>query len=377
MIMAAAAFVSCEKDMPSVGPNDTMSLELDVVLPEAVSLSAGTRAGVGPYRPDSSLSSSSVCVIPDPGPNQAEYKTWYHDYLGYDNLKGSYSWGTANPYNASNYSYTPRGTTTANASRLGLFPSKGAVTIYGVYPYMADFHTMVSDLEHIPFTVGKTFANNYDYMYVDPIHIDMTGVKPGDTQTRALAFKHVMTAIEVRLSTTLTGTVIVDSVVLHAFDGNQRAKVFAMKGTFDATGSQPVRVTPDPASYVNTLPITYSSTVIHKNTPYYYTPFAFIFPPIEYKPGRKITASIYIRYMKGNVVYTDQDLDLVGLGGTMEFEFDNIQTAGLYQGLVSGYRYVYTAEIDNFIKYSGYPEIEEWVVPTDAPDDGQVKDIVI
>lgn len=274
-------------------------------------------------------------------------------------------------YALTSNTYSPRGTNISMPA-LGLFPTKGNVWIYGVYPYIANFHQLITDLDHIEYKVGSTNNTNHDYMYVDPVYVDMTGLKPGDTQTRDLEFRHVMTALEVRLTTTHIGTVSIDSIVLEAYDGSTTAPVFSMSGTFSARNGA---VTPHPDNYADRLKLTYGiTTVAYKfdEQPYRrYSPFAFLFPAVEHKPGRKFRATIHFRHIN------QAGLSLAGQSAVMDFEFDNIQTAGAHQGLVAGYRYIYKAEIDNFIKYSGYPEIEEWVVPTGDPDDDQIKDIII
>lgn len=360
--------IGCSNDTLPHKEDGSVNLEFKIVIPEAVNQGGKTRTAVGPVRPDAYISYFNLCVVPDETAN-AE---WYYNYLGYDNIYGNayWSYNTLGEHTLNRISLTPRGSTTTMPN-MGLFPTKGSVRIYGVHPYIPDFQKYIHNLENIEYNIGNSKETNYDYMYVEPVYMDMTGVKPGTTQTQSLTFKHAMTAMEIRLSTTHIGTVIVDSISLAATDGNTKAAVFSKKGTYSAKDGSVIQ---QPDSYTDTLNITYNSLVGYKYSSYIferYTPFAFIFPPVEHKDGRKITATIHFKYINAD------ESELIGQSSTMEFEFDNIQTAGIHQGLVTGYRYVYTAEIDNFIKYSGYPEIEEWVVPTDAPDDDQVKDITI
>jgi hypothetical protein len=360
-ILAAAAFVSCDREtaLPAM-TGDRVDMQLDIAVPQSV---AQSRSAIGIGQPDGQLTRYSLCVIPD----SAKHEQWYHEFLGYDNLSGSCSWTTRaidGTYTLSSKSFTPRGG--SSMSRLGLYTSKGSVTLYGIHPYMANFDTMISDLDHIPFTVGKTPAANIDYMYIEPQWVDMSEFNPGEAPTKTLAFNHVMTAVEIRLSTTLEGTVQVDSVVLDGFDGNDPAALFGMSGTFSARNGA---VAVDGSSFIDHLPINFNSSTINNINATYsyqkYTPYAFIFPAVAHADARRIRATIYFKYM------IDPGLDLVGTGGTMEFEFDNIKTEGENSGLVAGYRYIYTATIDNFIKYSGYPEVEQWVV------DDQIKDIIL
>lgn len=369
-LLATVITTSCSEDTPSQTEDGSATLQLNILIPETVTQGgAQTRATVGPGQPDIAIPSFSLCVIPDQTANTG----WYHDYLGYDNLTGKCSWiynNSTGLHTLHSCPFTPRGTTTS-LSYLGVFPTKGPVWIYGVYPAVPNFEKHIDDLEHIEYTTGNDNTTNYDYMYIDPIYMDMVGVNPGDILEQDLPFKHVMTAVEVRLTTTHIGTVVVDSIALEAFDGTDKAPVFSMKGTYSAKDGS---VSPLPGHYADHLNIAYNSMVnykyagaVHES----YTPFPFIFPTVEHKAGRKLIATIYFKYIG------DDGLDLVGQTSMMEFKFDNIETAGVRQGLVGGYRYVYKAEIDNFIKYSGYPEIEEWVVPTDDPDDDQVKDIII
>lgn len=363
LLLPFVALTACVLPASPERPKDgTVYLELSIELPQAVgSASTKTRTAVSPTDPDGTMSNFSMCVIPDVEAN-AE---WYHKYVGYDNIQGRPTWNTNNTFSAC--PFRPRGVTT-NMTRIGFFPTKGSIHLYAVYPYLEDFHERLNDLDHIPFTIGKTAATNYDYMYMNPIYLDMTDRVPGEILAMTVPFRHVMTTLEVRLETTMVGTVVVDSLVLDAFDGAERAKIFAMQGSYSAKNGA---VYPDGDSYIDHFPITFNTTLV---TPYSvdpYSPFSFIFPTVEHKPGRKIVATIYFRYIG------DGTLDLVGQSAVMEFPFDNILTEGVNQGFVAGYRYIYAAYIDNFIKYSGYPEIEEWVLPTDEDGDEQIKDIVI
>lgn len=369
--MAFVALTACDKSKtPDVFVSDdqTVNYEAKVVLPQAVGSGPNTRTAIGPAAQDGVVGDFSMAAIPDNPANEP----WYHEYIGYDNLRVSPTW---NGHSFVRASFAPRGQITA-MSPIGFFPTKGSLSIYGVYPYMSDFHQRLDDLEHIPFSVGNTTANNYDYLYLEPTHIDMTGVVPGDTRTMTLSLKHVMTTVEIRLRATLYGTVAIDSIALHAFDGTARTKIFTMKGDFSATTGEITRR--DPASFIDHFSMGYNAAAIAiPQSSVSYTPFAFIFPSVEHLAGRKIVATIYFRNVN------QSKLDLVVMDGQMEFPFDNILTdlgdgdGPERNGLVAGYRYVYEAAIDNFIKYSGYPEVEEWVLPTGEPDDDQIKEIVI
>ncbi len=357
-IALTACVLPASQDRPQYG---TVDLELSIELPQGIgSAAAKTRTAVSPTDPDGTMTNFSMCAIPEVAAN-AE---WYHDYVGYDNIQGVTNWTASNAF--SSCSYTPRGGT--NMTRIGFFPTKGSVHLYAVYPYVGDFHLRLDDLDHIPFAIGKTAATNFDYMYMNPIYLDMTGRVPGETLAMTVPFRHVMTTLEVRLETTMVGTVIVDSLVLDAFDGAGRAEIFGMKGSYSARNGA---VYPDADSYVDHFPITFNTTLATPYASIPYSPFAFIFPAVGHRPGRKIVATIYFRYVG------DGTLDLVGQSAVMEFPFDNILTGGVNQGMIAGYRYIYAAYIDNFIKYSGYPEIEKWVLPTDDGGEDQIKDIVI
>lgn len=381
LLGACLAAASCAKEPGQVVlPGDTVGVQLNVCLP--ASGQQQTRSAMGEYLPDSRLTRFGLCVVPDgPGSETPDNYTWYHDKAGYDNIlvqntaPTSYN-TTTGQYNYKSWSYLPRGGSAATAQKFGLFTSRGPVTIYGVHPYMADFHEQISDMGHIPFEIGATNATNHDYMYIAPVQID-PGVTSGATISRDIHLEHVMTALEIRLTNTHHGTVIVSHIDFEAFDndginGDVPAYLFSMDGTFSVIDGS---VTPTPGSEVDKITMSYGTSVGYKYATYdysRYTPYSLIVPPVEYRSGRKVKASVWLRYDGSD------ESDLVGLGGVLWFDLDVIKAKnGGHEGLLGGYRYVFTAEVDNFIKYSGYPEVEEWVVPDENdPDDGQIKDII-
>lgn len=407
MAVMAAAFAACSKQHTPAEDTPQNNGAVYVNLqPEIVPInSTGAGTPQTRYTMESIYNSSSgstnyqmryfrLCTIPeedydDYGNNVA---TWYGN-LGYDNIRRD-----------CHYSYWYLRNVSTASSMLGFFPTKGAVRLYGGFPEQTDLHQRLATLDKIPFwTCYNTDpstppesthtdynylynhdAYNYDYMYMEPVRIDMTGVKPGDQLTVPARFKHVMTTVEFRIRTTMTGTVLIDSIALDTYDGDVRANLFAMGGTYSYYDGS---VNTDGAKFVNhsqkffnkTLG-TYAHPAVNGTITNLQNRFPFIFPAIEHRPGRKIKATIYVRrYVNGDTT-NNGTLDFEGQPNVVWLDFDKIQTpagSGEYKGLAQGYRYVYTIDIDNFIKYSGYPEVEPWVLATDEGNEELIKEIVI
>lgn len=286
---------------------------------------------------------------------------WYQEELGYDNIFASRTQGSNGVFNL--WYYTPRGASTSSGS-VGLFKSKGPVTVYAVYPSSLSFD--VADYEHIPFTVGLTDATNYDYMYAVPQSVDPSVVTD---LTQNLLFRHTMTLIEFRLSTAYVGTLQVKSITVRA-RSSQNPDVFGMEGTFSASDGTVI-----PTAYADNLTIDYGNkTVQWKNSTgtnvLKYTSFGIIVPEIAYQDGvddiqLEVTFEFY---------YPDADGDsdeLIGKGSTLTFDLAEVKTPDeisvpIAQGLLAGYRYVFNIEIDNFIKHVGYPVAQPWMPEEDG-----------
>lgn len=348
---------------PSDGPMESGSffVPLPVVAADAV---AGTRAVVdnSTYFP---LLEYGIWVeaLDAAETVDAANTLWYHTMCGYDNIKAERK-GVAAPDNI--WNFTPYGGP-ASSTRIGLFPNRGAkVNVYGVYPYMPDFDP--ADANRIPFEVGLTDDTNYDYMYTGPV---LLSVPASGSINENLPFKHVMTLLEFRLSTTLVGTLTVNSISLEATgiaDGQPR-NIFLTKGTFSALDGS---VDPGPAPAMSDkLTIGYNKNVAYKQSEEQkYTSFGVIVPEIgpSLTTGTRLKISFEFDYKNLN---EDDDGILAGQGGEIILDLDDILTGGSAKGLLTGYMYSYTIEVDNFIKYNGYPEVQPWL-----PDDN-IHDIIL
>lgn len=379
-LLSAMALVSC-RSMDETGlpePGEAVVLQPRLLIPSAGEASA-TRSGLGLGLPNGRLTKFSLCVVPDDeGTGATPNSEWYHDRMGYDNIavvnsptSSTYDVNTGK-YLYNRWSYMPRGGTRTTINTFGLYPNHGKTyTIYGVHPYMENFHENAADLTAVGFEINDTNAINYDYMIVGPVAVDISAKQAGSTINATLPLTHIMAAVELQLTNTHHGTLVVDSVKFELLDGAVAAAEIGMRGTFSAVDGS---VSVEPGSEISGIMMKYGSSVGYKHSTYVYnryTPYTLIIPPVAHVAGRKIRATIYFNYVG------DDDLDLVGLGGTVDFNFDDIETNGSHQGLVGGYRYVYKVEVDNFIKYHGYPEVEPWVAPDENdPDDDQTKDII-
>jgi hypothetical protein len=213
-------------------------------------------------------------------------------------------------------------------------------------------------------------------MFTGPVMVDPTS---GPDINVPLNFNHIMTLLEFRMSTTLVGNLTVKSITLQATDGSfAPVDVFAMAGEFDPrTGV----VTPLATTLQDEIVITYDKTVAYKSTypnPAYnapvrtWTSFGVIVPQIAHIAGGNIEAVIEFHY-KHTDEYGDEDYDDDELFNDNQshitIPFNSLLTSGSTQGFLQGYRYIFNIEIDNFIKYFGYPIVEPWVNENDGTDD--------
>lgn len=311
------------------------------------------------------------------GDPDAATTAWYQDVAGYANILASRS---AYSGTGSTWSFTPKGAP-ALTSRVGLFPGKSPkVTICGVYPYYAAFTP--TDATAVPFKVGLTDASNYDYMYTGPVVVDIENDAVSGLISKPLPFHHVMTLVEFRLSTTLIGSLQINSITLEAVDNTDQPKeIFLTEGTFSALDGS---INPGPTSVTtDKLTVTYNKKVAYASGGGLgHTSFGVIVPPIDITAatGTKLKVSFEFDYKN---LDEDEDDMPEGLGGYLELDLDAIQTdtgdgnGATPKGLVTGYRYTYPIAVDNFIKYTGYPEVQPWAFAQDGNGDDLIYDIIL
>lgn len=367
-ILLAAAFalgaVSCSGERETGGgvpDGDTVWFSPEVTVGTEASAMSRTVVNDNSHFP---MSSFTLWLESDTPDFQQDYYT-----LGYDNIMGSSSYGNSTLPSSRNYIL--RGA--EDRTQIGLMKSKNAVTFFGMHPYLENFDPTATTT--LPFTVGTTNATNYDYMYTGPVTVD-PNLSPSPITT-PMSFKHVMTLIEFRMTTTYAGTLILNTAKLTATNGGSPQPVFLMNGTWNPrTGG----VNPDAASASAELEITYNSTVKHESTSDPgYTSVGFIVPEIPHTDGNgtKFKAVFKFQYRdQNNTSWTDYE-ELTGQPSEIEFDLDDILTGGNAQGFCTGYRYIFNISVDNFIKYLGYPVVEPWSVPDENdPDDPNTEDII-
>jgi hypothetical protein len=364
LLLAAFAFttVSCSKEEIGTDGGDTVQFSPGIGITAQTSVESRAVVADHGHFPLSRfglwLESATLAF-------QQSYYT-----IGYDNILGTSTYYQNAP---DTRRYTPRGASAA--ASIGLLKSKGAVTFYGMHPYTEEFDPATTT--SLPFSVGITNATNYDYMYTGPVVVDPD---VASTLTAAMPFKHAMTLIEFRLSTTYVGTLMLNTATLTATNGGSPQPIFAMKGTWDPrTGA----VTPDAGSATDVLEVTHDRTVAYEKasslTSYAanYTSVGFIVPAIPHSVGTTLKAVFKFQYKdEDDTSWVDYD-ELTGQPSEIEFDLDEVLTAGTPQGFMAGYRYIFNVSIDNFIKYLGYPVVEPWTAPDESdPDDPNIEDII-
>ena len=309
-------------------------------------------------------SALGVCIYPA-GTNFTTIKKYYI-FPGYHNIKGiglrDATGATADvPANYySNWSYLPQGGTTAIRDKIGLATSEtleGAVDIYGYYPYMEDMDR--SNIKAYPFTVETVDSLNFDFMYTGLIPVD-PNTGGGADLVPVFVFKHAMPVLEFRMITSFLGPLRIDRIELSATykSSGMPANVFADSGIIDFTNGT---INTSGATFSNTFSIEYKKTIPrYVNTSTVPTLCNMVFPQIL---DNDVQIKVNFVFADPNDL-SDSERDIIGNLAPLLIDLSDVTTYS--SGLQNDYKYIFRVQIDNFIKYSGYPEIlTTW---TDEPD---------
>lgn len=289
----------------------------------------------------------------------AQTTAWYHG-IGYDNIMAMRDKGKDYDHYTA-WKFTPKGAPNY-AFYIGLFKNRGPVTFYAMSPYNAGFSAVNRE---IAFDV----RNNVDYLYTGPVAVDpdvLSSLRP------VMNFKHAMTLIELAVSTTMVGTLYVTGVTFETLDSSGNpAAMFYMTGKFNPiTG----KVTPDAGSLTSKLEQNDRIAVEYigdKASSPICTYIPFFVPQMNYTAGSGAKLKMTVRFEYSDKEAQQHDDEIFGSGSSVTFRLDDILTGGTAQGFLAGYRYYFPVKVDNFIKYFGYPVVQEW--ETDADDQGEEK----
>jgi hypothetical protein len=252
------------------------------------------------------------------------------------------------------------------ASAMALFKSKGPVSLYIVSPSLTtSFNPRTTTT--MPLTLATSANNSKDYMVSGKITVDPN--VPADLR-QTVTFKHVLTFLEFRITKAYTGTVRFNEIGIEFFDASgAEAPVITTAGTIDVRTGElvPRRVSSVQSSRV----LRYGGDLEPSQD------CEFLLPEIPHIPGGKMRVTFRFGINKQGTSTADYG-ELVGQEGVIEIPFDNVLTEGTAQGFKQGYHYLFNRiTIQNFIKYQGYPEVQEWTMPDENdPDDERVYEII-
>lgn len=257
-------------------------------------------------------------------------------------------------------SYMPEGFTTPTPS-LYLKKNAGPVDVYAYHPKT---YEKAIYLEEIPFTLGKTYTSNHDYML--PLEGKQT-VDPADYGTAnkcdlPLTFYHIMSQLEFRFTPSFWGQDLFPHFYLKCTRNGQPAEVIGTKGTYAFTTGL---VTPTDWASEQTFSGTYISIqgLLRVSTQ------GIILPPIELKPADDdIELSIEIRFNGQNTGQDTVPIQTEPYKISLKSLTATDGSGNKRYGLLPGYKYVINIQIDNFVKYSGVPSMVKWTdVPMEIP----------
>ncbi len=267
-------------------------------------------------------------------------------FAGYNNIKAVGRQVVSHtPAYYDTWSYTPAGTV-SKTDYVGVFRNRGDIDIYGYHPY----NKTVTDITAIPFTVSTIDSTHCDYMWSANTNVDLT--TPGAVTEVSPLFRHAMTLLEFRLSTSYVGPMTVSSIELEASE-----PVFCLNGTYSAVDGT---IAPDPLSLTDKLTIVYGShgkpkTVALTGSTPAYTSCCIMVPEISVDAAATTKLKVTFKF--------DSDKPLYHQGGSYEFNLKDVVTTtgdGPKYGFIKEWSYVFGVKIDNFIKYSGYPVPVSW-----------------
>lgn len=346
LISVAFAVLSCSKE-----PDSTMKDGNVVYFSPGVELSApanATRSIIdgGEYLPlrGYSLGIESMDSFGDTDPVNTAF---YHSY-GCDNIKAS----RADYNSAWEYKYN-RDARAEVYTAIALFKTLGKLRLFAIYPYSSQFRPTHDYMDAIPFTIGTTHSINYDYMYTGPVIVDPNVAAD---LTKTLDFKHVMTVLEFKITNTMPGSLRLRTITLEATKGGQPQDIFLMNGTYSGYDG----AITSGATRQNKVEMKYDADIVYKQKKpglSMYTSCSFIFPAIAKALTDGTTLNVAMEFEYKN----DEDGVLIGRGGSFNIDLGAIVTNSLTQGLLTGYRYTYMIDIDNFIKYTDYPQVAPWI----------------
>lgn len=359
LILPLVAFSCGSEDMPGPAEGEEVPYIPEPSVGVAAAGTVSTRAKVDGTWHFPVLQYGLCLEAKQRGPEQTTggNTAWYRN-LGYGNILARRGKNTNLTYSAWEFSLKGR----QAARHIGLFRHRGPVTVYGMHPYVKDFDISAPE-------TNFDVYNGIDYMYTGPVEIDPS---VGPDLNKTLTFKHAMALIEMRISTTMAGTLYVTGLKMETLDaGGTPVELFRTKGRFNPiTGS----VTPDAGSATSELRTNRTVAVEYENaggTSPGYTSLSFVVPRADYTAGTgaRLKMTVYFQYRDESG--TVQDDEIFGSGSSVTFGLDDIMTGGAAQGFLPGYRYSFPVRVDNFIKYFGYPVVQDWL--TDIGEDGAEK----
>jgi hypothetical protein len=380
ILPALPILTSCSDDSRATtgnAPGDIVLLQPNPTAVVSVDTEPATRATItrviSPFPKGSQL---GICIVPQGTDFDNDPIMPLYEFPGYDNMLVFGPTGTNDPEYITNWYYRPQGVTTAYTTNLFGIKSDIVIDLYGYYPYA---NTNAKQTTAIPFEL-KCDASNVDYMFTGKIEVDpVTPAINGSTVTLdangriplPMQFRHAMTLLEFRLTTSLPGPLVIDTIKISAKDdSNTAAAVFGTKGTFNGiTGAVTCTEYRSELIFVYKKTVPYNKTIITAPTdPRNYTSCYMAIPEIDLTAvpapgysGLKLTVHLAFDESPG----ADTGRELYS-GSTQTFNLSDVPATGSgKQGFIKAHRYLFNVTVDNFIKYSGYPSIStDWTEET-------------
>jgi hypothetical protein len=305
IFLIPSLLLSCAKVSDFSPEGDTVSLSFasPAIVPE---VDSKVPVNGGDFPPSQVSYELGLWLMKNDGSKEPQIK-------GYGNLKAEYL--TADGVNS--WSFYPFGSDVNSVNRLYVMKNR-AINVYAYHPWVAS----ADDLTAIRFASGEV-----DWMIAEPLILDESDTR--NDIVAPLAFKHLMTCIQVDIRCLYKGSIKVTSMTLNDKKGR-----LIPSGTFDCTKSDP-----DQALNLGTP----SSSIV-------------------LRPNRSLNGQSYVSFYI--MMPPVSGLDLADKEMTLSFEFNGIDAetdfvipatmSGSSQEIEEfkrGYKYIYQLTLDNTIDF--------------------------